>query len=187
MSSGFKKYSRALTAGQEITINAVGSAFRCTAGDAIFYVEPGESSKVEMQAGIGFAGPLSYQVWRIRNGITAQTIEFYIGDGQLLDNRLVGNIAITGGLKTAANAAGNNAAVVIGTSAAIIKAANDTRSNIVIQNLSSNDLYIGGAAVTVANGIKVAAGSSATVTHAADIYGIASGAGSDVRYLEETV
>lgn len=186
--SGFKKFKRTLAAGEEITIDAIGGTFRCIAGDAIFFVKPDGSGKTELQAGIGFRSDQRATIWWILNGSTAQTIEFYIGDGDILDNRLVGNIAISGGLKSAANAAANHAAVaLVATVAKVIKAANSARSNIVVQNLGATEIYIGtSAAVTAANGVKIAPGASATLTHAAAVWAICAAA-ADVRYFEETV
>lgn len=186
--SGFKKFKRTLTAGQEISVDAIGGTFRCIAGDAIFFVKPDGSGKTEMQAGIGFRSEEQAKIWWILNGPTAQTIEFYIGDGDILDNRLVGNIAISGGLKSAANAAATHAAVALLAGVAkVIKAANSGRSNIVVQNLGATAIYIGiDNGVSAANGIEVAPGASATLTHAAAVWAICAAA-ADVRYLEETV
>ncbi|MBI4720823.1 MAG: hypothetical protein HY770_06310 [Chitinivibrionia bacterium] len=60
-----------------------------------------------------------------------------------------------------------------------------SRRSVIVQNLSTNDVYVGGSGVTTANGIKIIPGASATIYTSASVYAIASGAGSDVRYLEE--
>ena len=185
-SAAFSHFSRSLSANESIVVNAVGSAFRCTSGSAVFDVEPNEGNRVQVQAGIGFSGSRQYSAWRITNGATSQTIEFYIGDGEILDNRLVGAISITGGLKQAGNPSATYAAVSVGVTATVIKAANTDRSSILIQNLGSVDVYIGSdASVTSSNGIKIAAGASATLATQTAIYGIAGSAAQDVRYFEE--
>lgn len=50
-----------------------------------------------------------------------------------------------------------NEAVTVGTSRAVITSARGGRQDIIIQNLSSNDIFIGGSTVTTANGLKVPA------------------------------
>lgn len=78
--------------------------------------------------------------------------------------------------------------VTIGGTAAVVKAGNSRRKAIVVQNVhASQDLYLGDdSSVTTSNGLKVAAGESILVPTTGPIYGIASGAGTDVRYFEAT-
>ncbi len=78
-------------------------------------------------------------------------------------------------------------AVTVGVAAAKLPTTPLTgRKSLTIQNLSSNMLYIGSSTVTAANGIRILPSGSMTirVSDSVDIYGIASGAGSDVRTLE---
>lgn len=82
---------------------------------------------------------------------------------------------------------GAYATVSIGTSAAIIKAGRSTRKSVVVQNVhASNDLYVGtDASVATTTGVKLAAGASIEFDdYNGPVYGIASGASTDVRYLE---
>lgn len=77
--------------------------------------------------------------------------------------------------------------VTIGATAALIKAGRAPRNSILIQNVhASNNLFIGlDSSVTTANGIKIAAGQSMQFTDSgSEIYGIASAAGTDVRWME---
>lgn len=77
--------------------------------------------------------------------------------------------------------------VTIGATAGLIKAGLSTRKSITIQNVhASQDLYLGpNSSVTTANGLKVPAGQSAIYEdYNGPVYGIASGAGTDVRYEE---
>lgn len=184
----FKKFKRALTANQEIAVDALGATFQCTAGDDVFFVKPDGADKTELQAGIGFRSPEVSSKWWILNGSTAQTIEFYIGDGQMIDNRLVGSIVLSGGIKSAANAGANHGAVaLVATVAKEVKAANAARSNIVVQNLGGTAIYAGvDNSVTTANGVEIGPGASATLAHAAAVWAICTAA-ADVRYLEETI
>jgi hypothetical protein len=80
----------------------------------------------------------------------------------------------------------SGATVTIGTSAALIKGSTSGRESIVIQNVhASNDLYVGPSGVTTSSGVKVPAGQSITFDdYIGPVYGIASAASTDVRYLE---
>lgn len=90
----------------------------------------------------------------------------------------------------AAQGVGSTAAygtVAIGGAAAVIKAAKTTRKSIVVQNVHATQiLYVGSdSSVTTSNGLKVAAGASVTLDdYNGPVYGIASGADTDVRYFE---
>ena len=77
--------------------------------------------------------------------------------------------------------------VSIGTSAAVIAAGRSGREGITIQNAhASNTLYVGTTdAVTTSNGVKVPAGASLSIgSYNGPVYGIASGASTDVRYWD---
>lgn len=77
--------------------------------------------------------------------------------------------------------------VTIGATAALIKAGRAQRNSILVQNVhASNDLYVGlDASVSTSNGIKIAAGQSMEIYDGgSEVYGIASGAGTDVRFME---
>lgn len=79
------------------------------------------------------------------------------------------------------------ATVSIGASAAIIKAGRTSRKSIIVQNVhATNVLYLGNnSSVTTSNGLKLAAGESVAFDgYNGDVYGIASGASTDVRYFE---
>lgn len=66
------------------------------------------------------------------------------------------------------------AAVTVGTSATLLAAANSARQSVLIQNNGTADIYVGGASVTTANGIKVEAGGSVAIDKtSAAVYGIA--------------
>jgi hypothetical protein len=77
--------------------------------------------------------------------------------------------------------------VSIGAAASVVKAARFRRESILIQNVhASQTLYIGSdSSVLTTTGLKIAAGESVRVRTKGDVYGIASGAATDVRYFEE--
>ena len=79
------------------------------------------------------------------------------------------------------------ATVSIGGSAALIVAARATRKSLIVQNVHASQLlYLGGSAVAVADGLRVAAagGTQTFNDFNGPLYGIASGAATDVRVLE---
>jgi len=88
----------------------------------------------------------------------------------------------------AANVASLNTATTVGTSAAaLIATALNGRTNLLIQNLGSKAIFIGSsAAVTSANGVRIAAGSDLTVEVGENVslFAISTAAGQDVRLLE---
>ena len=86
-------------------------------------------------------------------------------------------------------AAGTTIAVgtaTIGTSAGLIRAANSARQSLIIQNDGAADIYVGPAAVAVADGLRVPVGATLTLDKTtAALYGISGAAGNVVRWLEE--
>lgn len=77
--------------------------------------------------------------------------------------------------------------VSVGTTAAVIASRRDSRNSIIVQNVhASQVLYVGtDSSVTTSNGLKVAAGESVKIDdYRGVVYGIASGAATDVRFLE---
>jgi hypothetical protein len=79
-------------------------------------------------------------------------------------------------------------AVSVGASATQIVAASTSRGQITIRNNhASNILYLGDVNVTTGAGLPLRPGEVYTNNTGAAIYGIASGAGTDVRYLAEAV
>jgi hypothetical protein len=81
----------------------------------------------------------------------------------------------------------SNGNVSIGATAAQIVPGRTLRDSVTIHNVHATQvLYIGtNASVTTANGLRVPAGESVRLELATPIYGIASGAGTDVRWLDE--
>ena len=79
--------------------------------------------------------------------------------------------------------------VSVGTAAVQVAAAKDTRRRIQITNEEAgggNDIYLGSAdTVTAANGFHLGPGVGIDLHTQAAIYAIASGATSDLRYIEE--
>lgn len=84
------------------------------------------------------------------------------------------------------SASGDYGTKTVGTSAGLLVGAAATRSSLLIQNKSSNEVYIGfDSSVTASNGFHLTADDSVRLSdYIGDVYAIASAASSDVRYLE---
>lgn len=77
--------------------------------------------------------------------------------------------------------------VSVGATATLIKGAKAVRNSILIQNVhATQTLYVGlDASVLTTTGIRINAGDSMEISDGgAEVYGIASGAATDVRYME---
>ena len=195
-----RRYVRVIADGAETRIPARGRTIFIDSATADVLVTA-RSIEVGRKEGLGQVGPLTMSAGRkvrtgdvfddvtIRNESGADnTVTVLIGFADFDAPLATVNVDMASGIKALAAGGANHGSVSIGTSAAVILAANTTRSNIVVQNLSANNLFIGiDSSVTVANGIRIVAGASATLTHAAAVWGIASGAASDIRFLEETI
>ena len=186
-----KTFSYTLAAGEARRVSVRGRHVRGTAGDAPYNLRIGrDGAPTKFQTGIAFGGPGEFSELEIINDLAgaSQTIEILVSDGVTDDNRLVGQIDITGGIRLAGNRTVDHGAVTVGTSAALVRAANDARNSILIQNLGADDIYIGDSGVTTANGLLVGKnGGTISFTAQTAIYGRSASAGNDVRYLEETL
>jgi hypothetical protein len=116
-----------------------------------------------------------------------QTITLMIGIGHIQDNRLVGNVDISGGIKLASFPNSLYGAVTVDSTATLIRAANSARGQLTLQN-NGNDIWLGNnVSVTSSNGIKISSGSSVSIKSANSIYGIALTDGQDIRYWEDNL
>lgn len=77
----------------------------------------------------------------------------------------------------------------IGAAASRLLVGSGLRASALIENNhATQDLYLGtDSSVTTANGLRVAALQSVRITHRGEVWAIASGAATDVRYMLETV
>ncbi|MEW8131482.1 MAG: hypothetical protein AB2758_20710 [Candidatus Thiodiazotropha endolucinida] len=188
MTAFITDYSRTLAADEEVLIHCAGAtAVRCLEGEDSFDIRPDDKNPVAMELGIGFTYKKPFNSLRIKNGATAQTIKLAIGDGTIHDNRMVGQLNITGGIKSAANPTVSYGAVSVGSTATLIQAANANRSSCLVQNLGAAPIYIGSdSSVTVSNGIEIPVGGSMEVKHIRTVYGICASGTQDTRYMEES-
>tara|TARA_R110000782_G_scaffold263592_1_gene356304 strand:- start:1855 stop:2424 length:570 start_codon:yes stop_codon:yes gene_type:complete len=187
MPTSISTFTKYLAANEIWKVNATGTTVRGVAGAQPYKLSPaGQNPIKQMQTGIAVTFETAFNLVEIQNGDTAQTIVIWIGDGLIQDNRLVGSVDISGGIRISGNLDGDYGTVSVTTSATLIRAANIERSSCLVVNVGANDMHIGtDSSVTAANGIPVLSGQSLTFTVETTIYGISTGGANDVRYLDE--
>jgi hypothetical protein len=181
-------FKRVLGVGERWVINTTGSKIAAISGAGNFDVEPQSQNPLNgFRIGLIVGFP-PFDSVTITNGDTAQTLELLIGDGDIVDNRLVGQIDITGGIKISANGGvAYGAVTALNTVATLVAAANLNRSSILVQNNGSFPAFIGSDnAVTNLNGLLLNAGGSTKLTFEASVYLYANGGNCDIRYLDES-
>jgi len=180
--SQLQRYQYTLQANEAVNPSIPNSTFiGCTSGSSIFTVYPAELSPLVLQNGLSAKFQQQFNNVRIVNGAIAQTIELYIGVGELIDSRLT----VSGGISIAGNSGATGGAVTVGSSATLIRTANTNRASILLQNLGTSDLYLGVQnTVSASNGILLKADGIASFTMQSNIYGITASS-VDVRFIEE--
>jgi hypothetical protein len=179
-----KKYT--IQPGKFETIGAVGNYLFVLDATANFEMSIDGDPTQTFEKGFEVDSPEQFTRLRLENnGGVANTIELMVSDGKIRKNAL----KIEGSINSI-NLAGTVPAqgvVAIGVAAGLIKAANATRKVITItNNHGANILYLGttGAVTTANAGIVLQPGQSYDYECTSDIYGIANGAATDVRYTE---
>jgi len=166
------------------SIGVAATHIRCTQGNAPFEVRAYDGSELvfyasSWQAGLS-AGPMYdmqsgarniryFDRLEVLNGGTAQTIELYIGDGEVLDNRLVGTVNITGGILSRAIGADtldSQGTTTLAASGAgtdtLIKAATSQGVEILIQNLGAVPVLIAQTSATIGGWTTIAGNATKT-------------------------
>lgn len=197
-----RPFTRTIPAGEEVTIDRAGRWITVLQSSAEFDVQIIDQDGVfdfgEMQAGIGWGYDgrhKGFEQIQITNKSGApNTIKLVVSNGRYIDNRsdiseviqsASSNpwVGITAGNPTAVS--GNTP---IGTAATLIRNPNSLRASCLLQNLSANDIFIGpNNSVTLLNGIKIAPGTSMVWTPQTTVYGIATVAASDLRFMDESI
>lgn len=182
-------YRHAIPAGQSVSISARGRFIRGMASDSDYQVRIDDAAPTKFQTGVAFAAPDWFNRLEIINtAAVAQTIEIIIADGPVSDNRLVGQVDISGGIRLAGNRSADYGAKTVSTSALLIDEENVGRGTLLLQNLGGGSVFVGpDASVTAATGIEVAPGGSLSLTLQTDVYAIAASGTQDVRYIAESL
>ena len=152
-----------LTGNQEFNIGGEGSYIYVVNASAPVQVRA-KGVNVILKAGQGVQSVSSFKGVDVKNTIaSANEIDIVIGHGEFLNSEFSGKVE-----STAVQAETITSAAVAVTNAATQIIAQDvTRKFAMIQNNSAVDMFIGGAGVTVATGLKLPAGSIFTIDMAA--------------------
>lgn len=144
---------------------------------------------LKMSEGSQVSLPEKYHTIRVENTTGSSTTAVLIlGNGEVSDNQLSGNVSVSNAVSIDVGAAINNNTHTVGTTAVKILSASVTRKSIFIQNRDlANSIYIGKSSVTVANGFEIKAGESLVLDRApeAEVWSVSSVAGNNVRSFEE--
>jgi hypothetical protein len=172
-------------------VGATGTYFRILSADndvdVSFEFIDGSSFRTGWKVGVGHdIGKRFRSVWI--HSDTTQRVEIAYAFGRIDDNRLNGNLEISGGVAIKANKTVAHGAVSVNNSATLVRAENLGRGRCLLQNLGGSDIYVGSSTgVTTANGIKVVADGTMEISFDDTVYAITPSGTADVRYLEETV
>lgn len=182
--SQLRNYTLQLASGQSLSLTTPSCDFvRCFEGDFPFVISPDDKNPVQIQNGIGMTFTEQFNVLRIQNGTAPQTVQLYVGQGDVLDNRLI----TSGGIRQLANPEAAISVEAVSNVAASVLAENTNRSSVLILNSGAEIVYIGfDAGVTSANGMPIGIGSSLTLTNAKEIFAVCASA-SELRFMEEFV
>lgn len=171
---------------------------RCTQGSAEFSLRAYKGSTLVIdaktfQAGLSI-GPTAdfFDRVEITNGSTAQTIEVYYGDSDVVDNRLVGNVNITGGIATKTGGDTVASETTVSFSSATTTQIWGLCSNPslgIIQNIGAADVYLATSAAKAPNGILLPASSGGVPGYiewpaGLDCYGYAPTGAATLRILQ---
>jgi hypothetical protein len=188
--NGFYTLTVYLQANETYKIGFYGNYVYCTQSSAAFNIYVNDSNKLILAAGLGVDYGIDFTAdsLRIENGAVAQSITLYMGQGKMIDNRLVGSISLSGGgLPFQAANNFNNGAVSVTTANTQLKALLTNRSRFLVENLGPADIFVGVTGVTTVNGFKVPANSVFEHRSIGALFAVTSSGTADVRLLEDTV
>jgi len=181
-----KNFTYALVANVPLRIERNGSIVRCVQASAVFSVNAENMDSIDLQTGIGFkmdAGD-SFKSLVLQSAVN-QTVQIYIGDGDVQDSRFYGSI---NALITPGSAVAIPADVVIATATVNNIAANLARRAITVQALSTNtDVLRVGPVAGAAQGVELQPGTSWRFENTAALQ-VANNTGANQTYItiEET-
>lgn len=182
-------YGYYLQAAETRRISARGRVVRGISGELPYRLSFNGGAPTSFQTGISYESPGFFDSLEITNSAPVdQYIELMVADGPLLDNRIVGQIDVSGGLKLAASTLASHGAVTVGAAAVLVRPQDLFRAAVLVQNIGGAEVYVGtSSSVTVANGIMVPVDGSARLTIQSEVWAISGAAGQDVRWLDERI
>jgi len=176
----------ALKANEEYSFSSTVNFIYCRSGSSTFSLSADTANPVTFEAGVGIESETDINNIRLTNGAIAQTIVLVFGKGKYVDNRLVGNLALSGGLRTQAATSSNmNLNATPTTTASQIYAANSGRGRLIIQNIGANDVYVGASGVTVGTGWKIPVNNAFSFSAGSALFAITASGTTDLRMIEE--
>jgi hypothetical protein len=182
-----KIHQASLTANVARHIPLPGRYFRILNGSGIFEVEFSNGVRTDFVAGLGVE--LSDFDSLMIVSPTDQVVLVAVSNLPIDDNRLSGDVALSGTIDTKQAGAATNqyGAQVVGAVATLIADVTAARRSLLIQNLGSVDIYVGSsAAVTTASGVRVSGNGGTYETQAVGaVYAITAAGSSDVRFSED--
>lgn len=166
--------------------------FRGLAGDDVYQIKLDNVADFPFQTGLAFKAPEFFDYMTVINTSAAtQTITIVVSDGELQDNRLVGQIDITGGIRLAGNSGAAHATISLVDSATkSIIAANTSRGSLTLYNAGTGTMHINTTGIDIYNtGLPIGPGGSLVITSQLEIFGrvFTGGANSDCISWEETL
>jgi hypothetical protein len=167
-----KTFSYFLAAGSAVTAPRGGQYVRGMSGDYPYQLRFDDGEISDFETGIGGRTRSPFvKVEIINSSAFDQTIRLLIADDTVDDNRLVGNVDISGGIKIAGATSTILTSAVPFSNAVLVSAASSTRANCFMQNVGQNTVYLGPtAAVTGVDGIKLIPSASFSWDAQGDIY-----------------
>lgn len=183
----YREYTITLTSGGFHTLNALGDTITILSVTGDVDMKIGENPQTKCRAGITIDVPAFSQYGRIdflETGASNASVLVAVSNGNVKDNRLTvsGNIDISKSstLDTIAD-------VTLGTaSATLIAAADSTRREILITNMTGDFIRVGDSGVLATSGVRVADGASVTLQTTAAVYGFSTPGGDvSVTTLED--
>jgi hypothetical protein len=160
-----RQYTVLLKAGESVDIAAMGDYVRVISAYADFSITPVGQSRLDgLKQGLGVTLERQFDKITLVSQST-QTIELMIGLGRVDDNR----VTIAGATDTASKGQNVRSAayVITSVSSEILPLNAERRSLILMNNDTSNSVWVGGAGVTSGTGLKVSGGQSLVLDNSA--------------------
>jgi|GEM_PF-3658193 len=183
----YRVINSTIAAGDMVTFSVMAKYCRILSSTATVLVGFDDDNMQELPVGVGVTQSKTFLKLRVENtSASANVIKIAVAMGDIADTRfnLDGSTVIPVTIQAASSFI--TTAAVVGFIEAVVVPLNLTRKSVTIQNLGTMPIYIGGVAVTVADGLKIASGGSFVIDKSTGAISAISGtAGQDVRIFEE--
>lgn len=184
--TSFHTFEYTLAPEERVKVGRQFRHIRGLAGTAPYMVRFPDGAPTNFQTGLAYSSPVTLDYVEIINtSESTNTVEIALADGPIHDNRLVGQIDISGGIRVAGNRSayyGNHAYT---NAAKLVRPENQNRASILLQNLGGVGVYISPGSTPIASGILLKADKSITLTCTTAIYSHGEGPNGSLRWLEE--